>query len=131
MSKLRADVANVLSKIQIDFGGGCSISKAYMMAYLIRRFELKTTLDIGVYRGRSLFPQALAHAKHTGGVVYGVDPWSNAEAKENDNLELKDKIDAFLSITDFNAIYENVDDLRRQMGFENHCKLVRKTSLTY
>src|SRR5688572_966004 len=128
MGKLRAEIERLLSRIQVDFGGGCSVSKAYMMAYLIRRYDLKTTLDIGVYRGRSFFPQALAHAKYTGGLVYGVDPWSNAKAKENDNLQLKDKIDEFLSVTDLNAIYTDVNEFRIEQGLENSSELVRETS---
>ena len=38
------------------------------MAELIRTFEMKLTVDIGVYRGRSLFPQALSHRECSGGI---------------------------------------------------------------
>lgn len=129
MKSLRDQTADLLKQIPIDFGGGCSASKAYVMAYLIRRFGMKTSLDIGVYRGRSLMPQALAHKLYTGGTAYGVDPWSTEQAKENDNAKLKEKIDQFLVETDFEAIYQSVDGMRKAQGFENHCQLVRKTSV--
>ena len=129
MTSLRTQTADLLKQIPIDFGGGCSVSKAYVMAYLIRRFGMKTSLDIGVYRGRSLMPQALAHKLYTGGTAYGVDPWSAEQAKENDNVKLKEKIDQFLVETDFEAIYREVDRLRKTQGFENHCQLVRETSM--
>jgi hypothetical protein len=129
MKSLRTLTANLLQEIPIDFGGGCSVSKAYVMAYLIRRFGMQATLDIGVYRGRSLMPQALAHKLFTGGTAFGVDPWSTELAKEKDNVKLKEKIDQFLDATDFEAIYQDVDRMRKAKGFENNCQLVRKTSL--
>ena len=83
---------------------------------------------VGVYRGRSLMPQALSHSLFTGGTAYGVDPWSAEQARENDNAQLKEKIDQFLATTDFEAIFQNVDRFRKAQGLENHCQLVRKTS---
>ena len=125
---IRSKTSNLLTEIPIDVGGGCSVTKATMMAYLIRRFNMQTSLDIGVYRGRSLMPQALAHKEWTGGVLYGVDPWSGEQAKENDNKQLKDVIDRFVAETDFEAIYQDVDRLRKARGFERNCQLIRKTS---
>src|SRR4051794_26030032 len=92
---LYRQVARVLEQIPVDFGGGCSVSKAHVMAWLIRRHQLTTTLDIGVYRGRSLFPQGIAHVQYTGGVVYGVDPWSSEAAREHDHEQLRDALARF------------------------------------
>lgn len=128
MEPLHSEVARILDRIPIDFGGGCSQSKAYLMAWLIRRYGMQITVDIGVYRGRSLFPQALAHKRFAGGVVYGVDPWSASEAREDDNPEKKKAIDRFVNRTDFEAIYQNVDSLNHDLGYENHCVLLRQTS---
>lgn len=125
---LRADIAGVLARIPVDFGGGCSLSKACCLAYLIRRFRMRSTLDIGVYRGRSLFPQALAHARFTGGVAYGVDPWDASEAWERDNPALREAIGAFVEGTDFPAIHEEVTALNRELRLEGHCVLLRRTS---
>lgn len=126
--RFRSEVEEVLDLIPADFGGGCSVSKAFVIASLIREYDLKTTVDIGVYRGRSLFPQALAHRRFTGGIVYGVDPWSAAEARENDNEELKEAIERFVDRADFHAIYREVESLRSKLGYEDYCALVRKTS---
>jgi len=127
-SSLRSNVASILKEIPIDFGGGCSFSKAYLMAYLIRRYDMKKTLDIGVYRGRSLFPQAQAHASFTGGMVYGVDPWDVSEAVEHDNTEHRNEIETWAANTDFQSIYEEVESLIGKFSFSDHCKLVRQTS---
>jgi hypothetical protein len=128
MNQLSSRIATLLEQLPSDFGGGCSVSKANLMAWLISRYGLKTTLDIGVYRGRSLFPQALAHQQSTGGTVYGVDPWSRAEAKENDHLELKDAINAFIDDVDFERIYADVNLLRERLALQDHCILLRQTS---
>ena len=128
MSPLTSRIATVLDQIPGDFGGACSVSKANLIAWLIRRYGLHTTLDIGVYRGRSLFPQALAHQQGTGGIVYGVDPWSSVEAKEHDNLALKDAIHAFVDQLDFEHIYQDVTSQIEQLYLEEYCIVLRQTS---
>src|SRR5580693_6693523 len=105
MDELRRRVRDAVSAIQIDFGGGCSVSKGYLMAWLIRRYQLTASVDIGVYRGRSLVPQALAHREFTGGKAYGVDPWLNDEVKETGNPSLREAIDRFVDASNFPAIY--------------------------
>jgi Methyltransferase domain len=128
VKRLRTEIRDMLRGIPIDDGGGCSVSKAYLMAYLIRRYDMRSTLDIGVYRGRSLFPQALAHSRYTGGVTYGVDPWDTSEAVEHDNPKLQEVLDRIIANTDFQAIFESVASFRSRMGFDGHCVLIRKTS---
>jgi predicted O-methyltransferase YrrM len=128
MSPLTSRIAAVLDQIPSDFGGACSVSKANLIAWLIRRYGLHTTLDIGVYRGRSLFPQALAHQQYAGGIVYGVDPWSSVEAKENDNLALKDAIHAFVDQLDFERIYQDVMLQVERLDLKEHCIMLRQTS---
>lgn len=127
-NEMFAEITTVLQQIPIDFGGGCSLHKASVMAWLISEFNLKVTIDIGVYRGRSLFPQAIAHKHGSGGVVYGVDPWNALEAAENDNIELKEKIDEFVKATNFEEIFKSVDSLNNEFELKSHCILVRKTS---
>lgn len=128
MDSLFTNVKNMLNQIPIDFGGGCSVKKGQMMAWIIRQYYLQTTIDIGVYRGRSLFPQAYAHTNYTDGLVYGVDPWSKFNAKENDNIVLKDAIDTFVDNTDFENIYNDVLSFNLKTNFFKNCILLRKTS---
>ena len=126
---LRDEVEQCLKLITVDFGGGCSPSKALVMAELIRVYQLNITADIGVYRGRSLLPQALAHRMCGGGLVYGIDPWSAAEAHEEDlSTDVKARLDTFLATTDFDAMYRDVQALISQLELQQHCVLVRETS---
>ena len=128
MDDLRCQVANALNGIPIDFGGGCSVSKGYLMAWLIRRFQITTSIDIGVYRGRSLVPQAIAHKEFTDGIVYAVDPWLNSQVREIDNPELTAEIDRFIEWTNFPDIHEQVRDLVRRFEIGDNCTILRTTS---
>ena len=128
MNELRRHVSNALEGIQIDFGGGCSVSKGFVMARLIKKYRITDSLDIGVYRGRSLVPQAVAHREYTGGMAYGVDPWLNSEARESGNPALRYAIDKFVDTTNFQAIYEEVDALIRRLKLDQNCTLIREKS---
>jgi hypothetical protein len=123
---LLQDLTVLLDRIPTDFGGSCSLQKAYVMSWLIRRFKLQSTVDIGVYRGGSLFPQALAHQRYTKGIVYAVDPWSSEEAREKDNPELFEQLEEWADTTDFEAIYRSVAKMAEEFG--PHCVIVRKPS---
>jgi predicted O-methyltransferase YrrM len=129
MDDLFKDVEALLSRVKIDFGGGCSVTKAYLMARLIRDERLKTTLDIGVYRGRSLFPQALAHREYTAGMAYGVDPWDAMEAvQEQAPAAIADKVKAWAADADLQKIYEEVVALTATLNLEANTTLVREPS---
>lgn len=128
MIKFFKQVEKVLGSIPIDFGGGCSVEKAYLMGALIIHYDLKISLDIGIYRGRSFFPQALAHKQFSGGIVYGVDPWSSEEAREYDNQELYKKIHEFIDKTDFEYLYKNVVSKHEELSLQDHSKIIRLRS---
>ena len=105
---LNKQIESMLTNILPDFGGGCSLFKAKLLAKLIIDNNLKSSIDIGVYRGRSLFPQSFAH-KLTGGVVYGVDPYTNVSAIQVDREDIKEELLQFALTTDFEKIYEQVN----------------------
>lgn len=121
-------IREIHSLIPQDFGGGCSHQKAILMALLIRNYELKKTADIGVYRGRSLFPQAIAHQLFSKGMVYGIDPYSNEAAIQNDRPDLQTALDEFVKVTDFQMLYNDVSSIISKNSYENHCMIVRKKS---
>lgn len=127
-TSLREKVRLTLAKVPIDFGGGCSVRKAYVMAWLINRFGVERSLDIGVYRGRSLLPQSIAH-KHAGkGIAYGVDPLSAKEADEHNHNVLREEIKAFVDNTDFDALYAEVVRRVEEFGVAPFTRIVRLTS---
>lgn len=98
------------------------------MAYLISSQRIRQSIDIGVYRGRSFFPQAWAHTKYTKGKVIGIDPYSSADAMEHDQPELEAAIKEFVDVTDFDDIYSTVDGLRSRLDVAAGSELLRMRS---
>ena len=121
-------ISKIYRKTPIDFGGGCSYEKALTMAAFIKEFNIDASADIGVYRGRSLFPQAIAHQNYTGGIAFGIDPFTNEAAVQNDNPVLKERLDNFIKTTNFNKIYSQVKEIIVNTKLSQNCKLIREKS---
>lgn len=74
--------------------GWCNVDKALAMAKLILETNPTVVVELGVFGGRSLIPQALAlreadHSQnhlqpHRRGILYGVDPWQVEPAIEGE-----------------------------------------------
>lgn len=125
---LRKEINAFSKQIPIDFGGGSSIQKSVLMATLIAEFKLQKSVDLGVYRGRSFFPQAIAHQLFTGGTVYGVDPYSNSAAVQNDRPDLQAELDTFVQSTDFELLFNDVNKLISKRNLNKNAQLIRQKS---
>lgn len=125
---LKNEVNRIYSFIPQDFGGGCSVDKALTMSMVIKEFNLKQTVDIGVYRGRSLFPQAIAHKLFSKGIVFGIDPFTKEAADQKDYPEIQEKLDSFVLTTDFQKLYDDVASLIHTNRYQDNCVLIRKKS---
>jgi hypothetical protein len=126
--QLRCEIETLLDAVPVDFGGGCSVSKAHVLAWLIQRFGVQVSIDIGVYHGRSLLPQAYAHRHGTGGVAFGIDPWSREAAREFDAGALQQAIDDFVAATDYDQLYVSLVERIQALDLHRHCRLLRTTS---
>lgn len=62
--------------------GWCSRTKARKMMELIQAAKPDVVVEIGVFGGRSLLPQALALRDNGRGVIYGIDPYTTTAATE-------------------------------------------------
>lgn len=122
-------IKNIQSNpLLFDFCGGLPLANCYLMVYLACYFNLKNYVEIGVYKGRSLFSVAQAF-KDNKGNAYGIDPYSLAYAKEYDLEEnLKKQINSFLSNTDFEAMYTQVLKNINTFELSDVVKIIRKTS---
>lgn len=60
--------------------GWCSPEKAEMLIRCVRSADAQLCVEIGVFGGSSLIPQALALQAKGSGKIVGVDPYSNATA---------------------------------------------------
>ena len=78
IKRLVEEAKGILPTIQ----GWCTIEKAAKLIELIVSNKLETCVEIGVFGGSSLVPQAMAIRYNGGGLVYGIDPWENNSALE-------------------------------------------------
>jgi glycosyltransferase involved in cell wall biosynthesis len=110
------------------FGGETAFSKIYLMAYLISKNNLKTFVEIGVYRGRILFP--ITHAiKQNNGIAYGVDPYNKDAAREFDvQKDTQKQLNKFLDTLDFEQVYDDVINMKSELDFEDHLIILRQKS---
>ncbi|WP_166442853.1 glycosyltransferase [Phragmitibacter flavus] len=115
-------------KIPSDFGGGSPMEKIRLMVHLATCANVSTYVEIGVYRGRSFLPMALA-MKTSGGRAFGVDPYSRTAAAEDDvSDQLRPHIDHFVETTDFDQIYSDVEALIDDQDLRESTKLLRVPS---
>ena len=107
-----------------DSKEGDSLPKCYIMGYLASFFKLKNYVEIGVYKGRSLFSVAQAF-KDNEGKAYGIDPYV-----EEYDLEktLKNWINKFLKGIDFEAMYNQVIMNTEVFELSKVVEIIRKTS---
>jgi len=114
--------------IKTDFGGGSPVPKTFLMSYLIQNQNLKSYIEIGVYRGKSLFSSSYSIYKNNG-KSYGIDPYMLENAKEKDVEEnLINKIDDFLENTDFETLYRDVLAYKEKCGYGESIKIIREPS---
>jgi cephalosporin hydroxylase len=85
--KLKEGIVNAVNSLE----GWTSAERGLEMAELILENRPKTVVELGVFGGRSLIPQAMAirHSNH-GGKIYGVDPWKVESALEAENEANRD-----------------------------------------
>ena len=101
--------------------------KARVLAHLILKHNLKRAVEIGVYHGSSLLPQAVGQA-YIGGVAIGIDPFSAIEAAQLENEELLEPVKDIVNRIDWEDLYRKVHVLISRHGLTNSCKILRMTA---
>jgi predicted O-methyltransferase YrrM len=79
------------------------------MYSLVRRERPLCVVEVGVYAGRSLLPQALALKHNDRGVVWGIDAWSGSVTQEGTQAPSEWP----WGKTDFVAVRKELDDALR------------------
>ncbi len=102
-----------------EFYGWCSQEKAINFIDLVLEVKPKVCVEIGVFGGASLFPVASTLKFLDQGVVYGIDPWDNAE-----NLRQFDPADTtninWWKKVNFNSIYTSFRKLFKKYGLDDY-----------
>jgi predicted O-methyltransferase YrrM len=126
------DLQSLIIRDEYDEGGWCFDEKRKLIHNLVKTTHSKVCIEIGVYKGSSLF--AFAEILETiGGKITGIDPWS-FEMSKND-IETADKIyeDYFYNQLlkgqeTFDIIYNNVSDIVSNNDMSKTITLIRKPS---
>ncbi len=79
---MRPDTALAITEFSATAEGWCKVERAMEMAELVIQEKPTTVVEIGVFAGGSLVPQALGLKEVGGGHIYGIDPWSREAALE-------------------------------------------------
>lgn len=106
--------------------GWCSLEKALAMADLILDTRPEVVVEVGVFGGKSLIPQALALAEAQRGYIYGVDPWKKEAALEGNNDPANDE---WWSRVDLAGIHQKCAEAVWHHQLDQRCVLVRAPSL--
>jgi hypothetical protein len=126
---LAATIAGAMLDVPVDFGGGCPILKGFLLADLIVDRRMNLAVEIGVYRGRSIVPQALAFKSLGAGRVIGIDPYRAAVARQTDDHEAPLAIlDDFVERTDWDGLYLETQGRLSRLGVGDFGELRRMTS---
>lgn len=126
--EVRAFIEEVVASVPVDFGGGSGSGKALVLADLIARFGVTDTLEIGVYRGRSLLPVAAMLRVVGGGVATGIDPWGVDEALQHDEHAVGPRVNDWVRSHPWEETYQGVVQRVEQLRLQDHCRILRMTS---
>lgn len=115
--------------IPTDDLGGNSFSKCYLLACLATELNFNNYVEIGVYRGKSLFSVAVPFIL-AGGTAIGIDPYIQEAAHEQDieDVTLRNCVNTLISKTDFDDVYNDVMNIKTIIGYDDSVKIIRDLS---
>lgn len=106
--------------------GWCTLEKASAMAELILTEHPSRVVEIGVFGGRSLIPQAMALRENGTGIIVGIDPWRHVHAVEG-NLSDADK-KWWTNNVDLEGIHRGCMKALWDNGLDDFCIILRAAS---
>lgn len=114
-----------ISKYHGKVDGWCSIDKATNLARIILQTKPELCVEIGVFGGSSLIPQALALQENNNGIIVGIDPWTkDAALEEMSNNDNK----SWWSSLDYNQIYKKLISIIKQFELDDFVDLIKDKS---
>jgi predicted O-methyltransferase YrrM len=125
---LANEVEAAMASIPVDFGGGASIFKGTLMGALIVAEGMRTIVEIGVHRGRSLVALGVAARRVSGARVWGVDPYAlTAYPDPSMGGSGPAGVADWLRDHDFEAAHRDAREAIGRLGLGEVCELLRET----
>jgi predicted O-methyltransferase YrrM len=126
------DLRGLIKKDSYDQGGWCLDGKRNLIHNLVKTTLSKNCIEIGVYKGSSLFSFAEV-LEEIGGKIVGIDPWSFEMSKNEIPLFDKNQEDYFYNELlkgqeTFEFIYKGVCEIIENNDLSKTVSLIRKPS---
>lgn len=112
---------DIVNKIE----GWCSVDKMTKLYNLIVYTKPDIVVEIGVFAGKSLIPQALALKDNKHGTIIGIDAWDKNESIKN--VHDKNNIKWWSEIN-HEDIYNKCVKYINDNNLQSHVKLIKSTS---
>jgi cephalosporin hydroxylase len=112
-------------KPKLDGADWCDKAKTETLVSLVIGYRPAAVVEIGVFGGGSLIPMAMAMKRIGGGAVFGIDPWSTADAIAGQTQQV-DR-DWWASI-DMDGVYQRFLANLKASGSEEVTKIIRRKS---
>jgi predicted O-methyltransferase YrrM len=116
------DIVEHVKKILPKIHGWCSVEKAEKFIEIITQEKPEICVEIGVFGGSSLVPQALALKENDLGIIFAIDPWATDAALEE---MIADEHKKWWSKVDLQNIYTHFLGVIQQEGLTNCVKVIR------
>jgi len=119
-----------MSSIEVDFAGGASIFKGVLMGSLIFTERMRTIVEIGVHRGRSLVALGAAARATPDAHAWGIDPYSLAAYPDPTMGGAgPDGVDEYLlDVHDFQAAHLDAVAAIERCGLGEACSLLVRSA---
>ena len=116
----------IIKKIIDSCDGWSTYEKAILLANLIKEKDIKVSVEIGVYGGKSLLPVSYVHKQYTNGMAYGIDPWDVESAY---HIGFDESVNTWIKTINFDALFESVKTNIEKFDLKNHCTLLKMKSI--
>lgn len=123
---MKQEIIDLITEIVPKLEGWASVEKALAMAELIKEAKPRTLVEIGVFGGRSLIPQALAMRDNGYGRIYGIDPWNLDAVLEGNPCEA-DR-DWWSKNVDLHVIHKGFMEALWRHGLSENTVVIRGTA---
>jgi predicted O-methyltransferase YrrM len=126
------DLRGLIKNDNFDQGGWCLDEKRNLIHNLVKTTLSKSCIEIGVYKGSSLFSFAEA-LEEIGGKIIGIDPWSFEMSKNEIPTFDKNQQDDFYNKLlkgqeTFDFIYNGVYEIIENNDLSKTISLIREPS---
>lgn len=104
----------------------CSSEKINLLMDLTLLIHPKVCVEIGVFQGDSLLPVVTTLKFMNCGIIYAIDPWTNAEATKN--LTDNDPNKSWWQSVNMRQVHRNFNDTLKKWSAQSLCIVLKMSS---